>query len=99
MSAIIGEKVGMANLFNAEGKNIPCTVIEAGPCVVTQIRTLEKDGYSAVQLGYDDAKVKNTTAPLRGHFAIAGVSPKLKIVELKYFEDDKQQWHTVKVTF
>ena len=73
MSGIIGKKVGMTSLFNADGKNIPCTVIEAGPCVVTQIRTVESDGYAAVQLGYDDAKEKNTTAPLKGHFAKAGV--------------------------
>src|SRR5690606_21216450 len=76
----------------------PCTVIEAGPCVVTQIRTVEKDGYSAVQLGYDDAKEKNTTAPLKGHFAKAGVSPKRKLVEFKHFEDEKQLGETVDVT-
>ena len=98
MSGIIGKKVGMTSLFDAEGKNIPCTVIEAGPCVVTQIRTVEKDGYSAVQLGYEDAKEKHTTAPLKGHFAKAGTSPKRKLVEFKYFEDEKQLGETVDVT-
>ncbi|MCY4781084.1 50S ribosomal protein L3 [Sphingobacterium sp. UT-1RO-CII-1] len=90
MSGIIGKKVGMTSLFDAEGRNIPCTVIESGPCVVTHIRTVEKDGYVAVQLGYDEAKEKNTSAPLKGHFAKAGVTPKRKLVEFKYFEDEKQ---------
>ncbi len=98
MSGIIGKKVGMTSLFNAEGKNIPCTVIEAGPCVVTQIRTEEKDGYSAVQLGFDDAKEKNTTDPLKGHFAKAGVSLKRKLVEFKTFTDEKQLGDIVDVT-
>ena len=98
MSGIIGKKVGMTSLFNAEGKNIPCTVIETGPCVVTQIRTEEKDGYSAVQLGFDEAKEKNTTAPLKGHFAKAGVSPKRKLVEFKTFTDEKQLGDIVDVT-
>ena len=90
----------MTSLFNAEGKNIPCTVIEAGPCVVTQIRTVEKDGYSAVQLGYGEAKEKNTPAPLKGHFAKAGTSPKRKLVEFKYFPDadEKKLGDTIDVT-
>lgn len=98
MSGIIGKKVGMTSLYDEEGKNIPCTVIEAGPCVVTQIRTVEKDGYSAIQLGYDDVKEKNTTAPLKGHFAKAGVSPKRKLVEFKGFEDEKSLGEIVDVT-
>src|SRR5690606_28130616 len=98
MSGIIGKIVGMTSMYDAEGKNITCTVIEAGTCVVTQIRTVEKDGYSAVQLGYEDAKEKNTTAPLKGHFAKAGTSPKRKLVEFKYFEDEKQLGETVDVT-
>lgn len=89
MSGIIGKKVGMTSIFDAEGRNIPCTVIEAGPCVVTQIRTEEKDGYSAVQLAFDNAKEKNTTAPLRGHFAKANTAPKRKLVEFKSFVDEK----------
>ena len=73
----------MTSVFSAEGKNIPCTVIEAGPCVVTQIRTVEKDGYAAVQLAYDEKKEKQTSAPLKGHFAKAGTTPKQKMVEFK----------------
>ena len=68
MSGLIGKKIGMTSVFNAEGKNIPCTVIEAGPCVVTQVKTVEKDGYSAVQIAYDDKAEKNTNKCLLGHF-------------------------------
>ena len=71
----------MTSVFSADGKNIPCTVIEAGPCVVTQIRTVEKDGYSAVQLAYDETTEKHTSAPLMGHFKKAGVAPMRKLVE------------------
>lgn len=97
MSGIIGKKVGMTSIFDAEGRNIPCTVIEAGPCVVTQIRTVEKDGYSAVQLAYDEKKEKNTTAPLKGHFAKASTTPKRKLVEFKSFTDEKSLGDTVDV--
>ena len=83
MPGLIGKKIGMTSVFSAEGKNIPCTVIEAGPCVVTQIRTVEKDGYAAVQLAYDEKKEKQTRAPLKGHFAKAGTTPKQKVVEFK----------------
>ena len=89
MSGIIGKKVGMTSLFNAEGKNIPCTVIEAGPCVVTQVRTVEKDGYEAIQLAYDEKKEKNTSKPMKGHFAKAGTTPKRKLVEFKHFVETK----------
>lgn len=89
MSGIIGKKVGMTSLFNAEGKNIPCTVIEAGPCVVTQVRTVEKDGYEAIQLAYDEKKEKNTSKPMKGHFAKAGTTPKRKLVEFKHFVEPK----------
>ena len=75
----------MTSVFGADGKNIPCTVIEAGPCVVTQIRTEEKDGYAAVQLAYDEKKEKHTSAPLMGHFKKANTTPKRKLVE---FEND-----------
>ena len=85
MSGIIGKKVGMTSLFNADGKNIPCTVIQAGPCVVTQVRTVEKDGYEAIQLAYDEKKEKNTSKPMKGHFAKAGTTPKRKLVEFKHF--------------
>ena len=71
----------MTSVFGADGKNMPCTVIEAGPCVVTQIRTVEKDGYAAVQLAYDEKKEKQTSAALKGHFEKAGTSPKKKLVE------------------
>ena len=83
MPGLIGKKVGMTSVFGADGKNIPCTVIEAGPCVVTQIRTVEKDGYAAVQLAYDEKKEKRTSAPLLGHFKKAGTTPKHKLVEFK----------------
>jgi large subunit ribosomal protein L3 len=88
MSGIIGKKLGMTSIFNEDGKNIPCTVIEAGPCVVTQVRTEEVDGYVAVQLGFGDAKEKNTTNALKGHFKKAGTSPKRKLVEFKGFGND-----------
>ena len=71
MSGIIGKKVGMTSVYNAEGKNIPCTVIQAGPCVVTQVKTVETDGYASVQLAYDEKKDKNTSKPMKGHFAKA----------------------------
>ena len=89
MSGIIGKKVGMTSVFGANGKNIPCTVIEAGPCVVTQVKTLDKDGYVAVQLAYDDKKEKNTSSAMKGHFAKSGTTPKRKIVEFKSFEAEK----------
>ena len=81
MPGLIGKKVGMISVFSAEGKNIPCTVVEAGPCVVTQVRTVEKDGYAAVQLAYDEKKEKHTSAALKGHFEKAGTTPKYKLVE------------------
>lgn len=81
MPGLIGKKIGMTSIFSAEGKNIPCTVIEAGPCVVTQIKTEEKDGYNAVQIAFEDRKEKNTPAALKGHFAKAKTSPKRKLVE------------------
>ena len=81
MPGLIGKKVGMISVFSAEGKNVPCTVVEAGPCVVTQVRTVEKDGYAAVQLAYDETTEKHTSAPLQGHFKKAGTTPKRKLVE------------------
>jgi large subunit ribosomal protein L3 len=97
MSGIIGKKVGMTSIFDAEGKNIPCTVIEAGPCVVTQVRTSEKDGYDAVQLAFDEKKEKNTTEALKGHFSKANTTPKRKLVEFKTFEDEKGLGDTITV--
>ena len=97
MSGIIGKKVGMTSIFDADGRNIPCTVIEAGPCVVTQVRTSEKDGYEAVQLAFDEKKEKNTSAQLKGHFSKANTTPKRKLVEFKTFEDEKSLGDTVTV--
>lgn len=88
MSGLIGKKIGMTSIFDAEGKNIPCTVVEAGPCVVTQVRTGDKDGYSAVQLAYGERKEKNTPAALKGHFAKANTTPKRKVIEFKGFEKE-----------
>lgn len=87
----------MTSIFDADGKNIPCTVIEAGPCVVTQLRTSEIDGYEAIQLAYDEKKEKNTTQQLKGHFAKANTTPKRKLVEFKSFEDVKSLGDTVTV--
>lgn len=89
MSGLIGKKVGMTSFFDANGKYLPCTVIEAGPCVVTQVKTNEKDGYTAVQLSFDEKKEKNTSGAMKGHFAIAKTSPKRKIVEFRHFEESK----------
>lgn len=89
MSGIIGKKVGMTSVYDENGKNIPCTVIEAGPCVVTQVRTLDKDGYEAIQLGYDEKKEKNTSKALRGHFEKANTTPKRILVEFSRFEEKK----------
>ncbi|MDR0729031.1 MAG: 50S ribosomal protein L3 [Prevotellaceae bacterium] len=83
MPGLIGKKIGMTSVFDADGKNIPCTVIEAGPCVVTLVRTQEKDGYAAVQLAYDDKKEKHTSAGLIGHFKKAKTIPKRKVVEFE----------------
>ena len=85
MQGIIGKKVGMSSIFSVEGKNVPCTVIEAGPCVVTQLKTVEKDGYEAVQLAFDEKKEKRTTKAMKGHFAKAGTTPKKRLVEFKDF--------------
>lgn len=89
MSGIIGKKIGMTSIFSAAGKVIPCTVIQAGPCVVTQVKTLEKDGYAAIQLAYGDKKEKNTSNAMKGHFAKAKTTPKSKLVEFKHFDSEK----------
>jgi large subunit ribosomal protein L3 len=88
MSGIIGRKVGMTSVFDSAGKQIPCTVIEAGPCVVTQVKTNEKDGYRAVQLAYGDRKEKNTPAAQKGIFTKANTTPKSKLAEFKGFETE-----------
>ncbi len=88
MAGIIGKKLGMTSVFSTDGKNIPCTIIEAGPCVVTQIKSHEKDGYEAIQIGYGERKEKNTPNALKGHFKKAKTSPKRKLVEFEIFDKD-----------
>ena len=88
MPGLIGKKIGMTSVFSAEGKSIPCTVIEAGPCHVTQIKSVETDGYEAVQLAYDEKSEKHTTAPMLGHFKKAGVAPARKLVEFSGFNKE-----------
>ena len=88
MPGLLGKKIGMTSVFSADGKNTPCTVIEVGPCVVTQVKTLENDGYEALQLGYEDKKEKHTTNPEMGHFKKAGVTPKRHLAEFKGFEGE-----------
>ena len=87
----------MTSIYGASGKNIPCTVLEVGPCVVTQVRTLEKDGYSAVQLGFGERSEKNTSKAMQGHFKKAGVSPMRHLVEFKSFSDELSSGDTLKV--
>jgi large subunit ribosomal protein L3 len=91
MSGLIGKKVGMTSIYDANGKNLPCTVIEAGPCVVTQIRSKEKEGYDAIQLAFEDKKEKHTTKAELGHFKKAGITPKKVIAEFTRFEADHQK--------
>ncbi len=83
---LIGRKIGMTSVFGEDGKNIPCTVIEAGPCVVTQVKSAESDGYTAIQLAYDDKKEKHTSRPMLGHFKKANTTPKRKLVEFRDWE-------------
>lgn len=90
MAGLIGKKIGMTSIFSAEGKNIPCTVIEAGPCVVTQVKTVEKDGYDAIQLGFADKKEKKATKAEIGHFKKAGATPKAKVAEFLEFDGEPQ---------
>ncbi|MDO4210456.1 MAG: 50S ribosomal protein L3 [Bacteroidales bacterium] len=87
MSGLLGKKIGMTSVFSADGKNVPCTVIECGPCVVTQVKTVENDGYAAVQVGFGEIKEKNVSAPLLGHFKKAGVTPKRHLAEFVYDEE------------
>lgn len=90
MSGIIGKKIGMTSIYDASGQQVPCTVLEAGPCVVTQVRTRETDGYEAVQLAYEDKKEKHTSKAMQGHFAKAGTTPKRMINEFTRFEEKKK---------
>jgi large subunit ribosomal protein L3 len=91
MSGLLGKKVGMTSLFDANGKQLPCTVIEAGPCVVTQVKTIEKDGYEAIQLAFGEKKESRTTKPMRGHFAKANTTPKKYLAEFSRFEEGSKK--------
>lgn len=97
MSGIIGKKIGMTSIYDEQGKNVPCTVIEAGPCVVTQVRTVEKDGYSAIQLSYDDKKEKHSNKAQVGHFAKANTAPKKYVAEFTRFEHLKELGEVITV--
>ena len=97
MPGLLGKKIGMTSVFSADGKNVPCTVIEVGPCVVTQIKTADKDGYEAVQLGFVEKKDKHTTAPLAGHFKKAGVAPQRHLAEFKGFDGEYKLGDTITV--
>ncbi|MDE6066609.1 MAG: 50S ribosomal protein L3 [Duncaniella sp.] len=97
MPGLLGKKIGMTSVFSADGKNVPCTVIEVGPCVVTQVKTVEKDGYAAVQLGFEEKKEKHTTNPMAGHFKKAGVAPQRHLAEFKGFGEDIKLGDTLTV--
>ena len=97
MSGLIGKKIGMTSIFDENGKNMPCTVIQAGPCVVTQVRTNEKDGYEAVQLGFDDKTEKSAIKAEMGHAKKAGTSVKKKVVEFQGFEEEYKLGDTINV--
>ncbi|MGB1019958.1 MAG: 50S ribosomal protein L3 [Flavobacteriaceae bacterium] len=97
MSGLIGKKIGMTSLYDEQGKNIPCTVLEVGPCVVTQVRTKAVDGYDALQLGFDDKAVKRTSKAAQGHFKKANTAPKKKVVEFQNFEATHQLGDTLTV--
>ncbi|MDE6542543.1 MAG: 50S ribosomal protein L3 [Muribaculaceae bacterium] len=97
MPGLIGKKIGMTSVFSADGKNVPCTVIEVGPCVVTQVKTVETDGYNALQLGFGAQKEKHLTQPEIGHFKKAGVAPQRHLAEFKGFEGDYKMGDTITV--
>ena len=97
MPGLLGKKIGMTSVFSADGKNVPCTVIEVGPCVVTQVKTVESDGYAAIQLGFEQKKEKHTTKPMAGHFEKAGVAPQRYLAEFKGFEGEYKLGDTITV--
>ena len=99
MPGFLGKKIGMTSVFSADGKNVPCTVIEVGPCVVTQVKTIENDGYEALQLGFVDKKEKHTTKPEAGHFKKAGVTPKRHLAEFKGFDKEYKLGDEINVEF
>ena len=97
MPGLLGKKIGMTSVFSADGKNVPCTVIEVGPCVVTQVKTVEKDGYAAIQLGYQEKTPKHTNKPEAGHFKKAGVNPQRHLAEFKDFDGEYKLGDTITV--
>ena len=97
MSGLIGKKIGMTSIYDADGKNIPCTVIQVGPCVVTQVKTKDKDGYAALQLAYDDKKEKHVISAETGHFKNAKTEPKKKVAEFKFFTKEFNLGETINV--
>jgi large subunit ribosomal protein L3 len=97
MPGLIGKKIGMTSIYNADGKILPCTIIETGPCVVTQVKTQEKDGYESVQLGYGEKSEKSTPAPLMGHFKKAKTTPKQKVAEFYNFTKEVSLGETLAV--
>ena len=97
MSGLIGKKIGMTSIFDENGKNMPCTVIQAGPCVVTQVRTEKKDGYEAIQLGFDDKTEKSATKAQIGHAKKAGTTVKKKVAEFSGFEEEYKLGDTITV--
>ena len=99
MPGLIGKKIGMTSVFDKDGKNIPCTVIQAGPCTVTQVKTVETDGYAAVQLAFDEKKLKNTPKAEQGHFSKANTTPKKKVIELKGFVKDWKAGDVISVDY
>lgn len=99
MPGLVGKKVGMTSIFDENGVNIPCTVLEVGPCVVTQVKTSEKEGYKALQLAFDDKKEKNTPSAMKGHFKKANTTPKRKLVELSGFVRDWQLGDVITVDY
>ena len=99
MPGLIGKKIGMTSVFDKDGKNIPCTVIQAGPCTVTQVKSLDTDGYAAVQLAFDEKKEKNASKAEQGHFAKANTTPKKKVIELKGFVKDWKPGDVITVDY
>lgn len=99
MAGLLGKKIGMTSIYDDAGKNVACTVVEVGPCYVTQVKTKESDGYEAVQIGYEEAKEKNVTKPLKGHFSKAGVKPLKHLKEFRDFEENYRVGDTLDVTY
>ncbi|MBP3889871.1 MAG: 50S ribosomal protein L3 [Muribaculaceae bacterium] len=97
MPGLLGKKIGMTSVFSADGRNVPCTVIEVGPCVVTQVKTADTDGYDALQLGFTEKKEKHTTRPEQGHFKKAGVAPQRYLAEFKGFDGEHKLGDTINV--